>query len=633
MTFRHGLILVAALSAALPAAADDINDQILSSLNSSLESSDAPAIPADSSATPVIIEADLWQRIRNGFALPPLENELVTRHETWYASRPDYWQRMMERSSKYLHFVVEEVEKRGYPMEIALLPMIESAYNPRAQSHAKAAGMWQFIPSTGTHYGLEQTWWYDGRRDIYAATRAALDYLGMLHKMFGDWQLALAAYNWGEGAVSRAIARNQARGLPTNYESLRMPAETRNYVPKLMAVRNLIAEPERYGIMVPTLENRPYFAVVTTTRHMDLELAARLADMSVDDFLALNPAYNQPVIAYKASRKLLIPIDKVDLFTRRLEIVQDNLLTWQPYQASRGDTLDTVAARFGGDADELQRVNRLRSKRLAAGQLVLVPRTPASTTLVRAATPADVAQAVQSAPTPSQQMATVQTTETLAQLQSVTAPPSVPATAAVSGPVAAAPAPVSETVPAPAPSELAAGSPAADSDTAVAAAPATASAAALAVSAATSTTAAETPVAVELDRSPALASNDNDPPAAAPQPPTTHVVARGETAFSLAQRYGLSVQELLEINGLNHARLQAGQKLRLVASASPAPRMQRATAKSQRTRQYVVRSGDTAFSIARRFKVETTELLRWNGLKSSSVLRPGDSMTIYLARN
>lgn len=628
MTFRHGLILVAALSAALPAAADDINDQILSSLNSTLASPEASGTGIDAAPSSVIIEADLWQRIRNGFALPPLENELVTRHENWYASRPDYWQRMMERSSKYLHFVVEEVEKRGYPSEIALLPMIESAYNPRAHSHAKAAGMWQFIPSTGTHYGLEQTWWYDGRRDIFAATRAALDYLGMLYGMFGDWQLALAAYNWGEGAVSRAIARNQARGLPTNYESLKMPAETRNYVPKLMAVRNLVGEPERYGVMLPMLENKPYFSVVTTTRHMDLELAARMADMSLDDFLALNPAYNQPVIAYKASRKLLVPQDKAELFTRRLSVVQDGLLSWQAHQAARGETLDDLVSRYGGDAEELQRINRLTSRRLSAGQLVLVPRSNNSQ-LARAASSADIAAVTRPADSLQEELAQTQSQQTLQQVATSTTEPAPAASAPVE--LASAATPAAE----PAPMVAATSATGASmSDTATT--PDTGLAQAALPEAGTqtagSTVLSDTTGAIpEVDLA-SVASDDSEPPAAAPQTPTRHVVARGDTAFSLAQRYGLSVQELLEINGLRNSRLQAGQTLRLSASAAT-PRAQRATARSQRTRQYVVRNGDTAFSIARRFKVEMAELLRWNGLKSSSVLRPGDSMTIYLASN
>ena len=194
--------------------------------------------------------SNLWQRIRGGFRMTDLNNPLVRDWETWYSSRPEYVARMVERSSRVLFHVVEEVERRKMPAEVALLPMIESAYNPQAYSRAHASGMWQFIPSTGKFYGLNQNWWYDGRRDIVAATNAALDYLEKLHGMFGSWDLALASYNWGEGAVSRAIARNQAKGLPTDYESLAMPAETRNYLPKLQAVKNIVADPARFGLQL-----------------------------------------------------------------------------------------------------------------------------------------------------------------------------------------------------------------------------------------------------------------------------------------------------------------------------------------------------------------------------------------------
>jgi membrane-bound lytic murein transglycosylase D len=201
----------------------------------------ASATVAAPAAAPTDTEADaasksLWTRVTRGFSMAPLDNDLVREWENWYSNRPDYVARMIDRSSHFLFHIVEQVEKRGMPMEIALLPMVESAYNPVAYSRSHAVGIWQFISSTGKDYGLRQNWWYDGRRDVIAATDAALDYLEKLHGMFGDWQLALASYNWGEGAVSRAIERNRARGLPTNYESLTMPPETRGYIPKLVAV-------------------------------------------------------------------------------------------------------------------------------------------------------------------------------------------------------------------------------------------------------------------------------------------------------------------------------------------------------------------------------------------------------------
>jgi len=199
----------------------------------------------------------LWQRIRNGFGLPDMSSPLVREQEEWFAKRPDYISRIVTRSSRYLYYIVEQIEKRNMPSEIALLPIIESAYNPVAYSRAHASGIWQFIPSTGKMYGLQQNFWYDGRRDVTAATNAALDYLEKLYEMFGSWDLALAAYNWGEGAVSRSIARNVAKGLPTDYRSLTMPAETRYYMPKLQAVKNIVANPTQFGIDLADVANQP----------------------------------------------------------------------------------------------------------------------------------------------------------------------------------------------------------------------------------------------------------------------------------------------------------------------------------------------------------------------------------------
>lgn len=218
-------------------------------------------------------DSDLWARIRRGFQMPDLQTDLVDMQTTWYVQRPEYVQRMTERSQKYLYHIVEELEARHMPTELALLPFIESAYNPQALSVAKAAGMWQFIPGTGRTYNLKQNMWQDERRDVLASTSAALDYLSRLHDMFGDWYLALAAYNWGEGNVQRAIARNQAAGLPADYQSLRMPNETRNYVPKLQAVKNIIAHPQQYGLTLPEIPNHPYFVTVTTARDIDVKVS------------------------------------------------------------------------------------------------------------------------------------------------------------------------------------------------------------------------------------------------------------------------------------------------------------------------------------------------------------------------
>ena len=317
---------------------------------------------------------DLWTRIRGGFAMRDLDTPLVAKHEQWYAKRPDYVARMTDRARRYLYYITGEVERRGMPSEIALLPMIESAFNPGAYSTASASGIWQFIPSTGKHFGMQQNWWYDGRRDVVSATTGALDYLQKLHDMFGDWELALAAYNWGEGAVQRAQARNRKRGLPVNYSSLKMPDETRNYLPKLLAVKNIIANPASFGLVLQDIQNEPYFAAVATAKHIDVKLAAQLADISMAEFVALNPAHNRPVILSENSDLILLPIDKVETFRANLEAYDKPLVSWQAYQPEKGERLDRLAPKLGLSVATLKSVNGLSGRsNVSTGQTLLVP--------------------------------------------------------------------------------------------------------------------------------------------------------------------------------------------------------------------------------------------------------------------
>lgn len=329
--------------------------------------------------TPLLSELDedndLLNRIRGGFGMGELDSDLVKRQEAYYANRPEYVKRIVDRGSRYLYYIVSEVERRGMPTEIALLPMIESAFNPRAESPAAASGIWQFIPSTGKRYGLERTWWYDGRRDVVAATGAALDYLQTLHDMFGDWQLALAAYNWGEGSVSRALAKARKAGIENpNYSNIRMPDETRNYVPKLMAVRNILANPAQFGLDLKPVPNKPYFQTVDVGKHIDIKVAAKLAEVSTSELLHLNPAFKRPVFAAKGSRKLVLPADKVDTFKKNLVSYDQPLLNWQPYVPRRGEKLPDIADRFGISLAELKEVNELGNKDATVrGQTLLVP--------------------------------------------------------------------------------------------------------------------------------------------------------------------------------------------------------------------------------------------------------------------
>ncbi len=329
-----------------------------------------PPLTTDTSLS----QGDLWQRIRNGFAMPELDSSLIARHEQWYVKRPDYVARMTERARRYLYFITEEVEKRGMPTEIALLPIIESAFKPDAHSTSSAAGIWQFIPSTGKHFGLEQNWWHDERRDIIGATEGALDYLQKLHDQFGSWELALAAYNWGENAVERAQAYNRRHHRPTDYSNLRMPRETRNYVPKLLAVRNIVNDPAKFGLTLEDIPDRPYFAAVNPPHHMDVKIAAKLAEMPLDEFIALNPAHNRPVILQDADAPILLPVDKVDTFMSNVELYDKPLVSWQPYQPKKGERLDKLARRFDISVAELRSANGLLPYvKTSDGRKLLVP--------------------------------------------------------------------------------------------------------------------------------------------------------------------------------------------------------------------------------------------------------------------
>lgn len=333
---------------------------------------------------------DLWQRIRNGFGMPDLHDPLVADRQSWYLNRPDYLQRVFARGSRYLYHIVEELEKRGMPTELALLPMVESAFNPRAVSSARAMGIWQFIPSTGKNYKLDQNWWVDERRDIIASTDAALTYLQRIYEMHGDWHLALASYNWGEGAVGRAIAKNQAKGLPTDYASLTMPDETRYYVPKLQALKNIIAQPEVFGVQLTPIPNQPYFETVMKPERIDVAVAARLAEIPIEEFVSLNPAYHRPVIkGRQAGEELLLPVDKIGTFTANLaryEAQDKPLSNWQTYAMKKGETLAKVATRFKIGEAQLRQINGIAPRvKVRPGFNLLVPRpgSEAAATIAR----------------------------------------------------------------------------------------------------------------------------------------------------------------------------------------------------------------------------------------------------------
>jgi membrane-bound lytic murein transglycosylase D len=317
---------------------------------------------------------DLWQRMRDGFAMPDLATPSAAEKTVWYAARPDYLKRSFERARPFLYSIVEEIEKRGMPTELALLPLVESAYNPRAVSPAQAAGMWQFIPATGKRYNLKQDWWRDERRDVMASTGAALDYLQTLYNQFGDWHLALAAYNWGEGAVQRAIDRAKAKGEPYDYASLKMPAETAGYVPKLQAIKNIVKNPEQYNTALPDVPNEAYLATVSKTRDIDVTVAAALAEMPVEEFTALNPAHNRPVIPGSGNPVIVLPADKVQTFKQNLEARDKPLSSWQAYMVKAGEKLEQIAAKFGIDLAALRSANGIGPRQRVVSGHLLVPR-------------------------------------------------------------------------------------------------------------------------------------------------------------------------------------------------------------------------------------------------------------------
>ncbi len=345
-----------------------------------------------------ISQADLWQRVRDGLTMPELDSALVDTHEKWFAQRPAYLQRAIERSRLYLFHIVEEVDKRRMPMEIALLPIIESAYNPEALSPMKASGIWQFIPSTGKVFGLTQNGWYDGRRDVLSATRAALDYLQKLHRQFGSWELALAAYNCGEGCVGRAIERNRNKGLASDYLSLNLPNETRHYVPKLLAVRSAISQPERFGLDLGEVPNQPFFQQVSLTHPMEAKTAARLAGMDMASFLALNPAFKRRVIHSDTQNTLLLPVDKVQSFLAKLDQVEGRQIRMRSYQARKGELLTRIADKFNVTIQWIKDHNPLDIKRgkLAQTQTILLPPSAIAQTVAHDSRP--VAAVVQAPP-------------------------------------------------------------------------------------------------------------------------------------------------------------------------------------------------------------------------------------------
>lgn len=627
----------------------------------------------------------VWAHLRGDFRMSEVNPELVRRHESKFVSSSAYFKRTIERSRPYMYHISNEVAKRNMPAEIALLPFIESAYVTKAKSHVGASGLWQFMPATGRHYGLEQTPLYDGRHDIYAATDAALNYLQYLHGLFGDWSLALAAYNWGEGNVGRAVNRARAQGLEPVYENLRMPNETRNYVPKLLAVRNIVNNPEYFGMSFADLENKPFFKAVDIDQPIDLSAAVRLANISQAEFDALNPAFKSPVYIPKTGRKLLLPATAIATFERNYKKAdRASLLSWDVYTPYADTTLSSIAAETGMSTAELKRLNGLSKESVAAGRSLLIAKnrfsgSPAAVPANFAALDADINpndNKLQTVPNlniavtettfkPSRQTVDIQTASAAQPAPDTLRPPvqtaavdftkqtaQTAAPTVTNQPVATAPAAPSTDEIEDRIQQLASASASQNAPQ-----PATAAVAdggnnellmtfvqesGLSENSDTVTVADSSPnqleneqaaqEAAERSRQAKLAAERAKQQKQAAEAralaaaknsgtPTTHKVGSGDTLFNIAKRYDMNVADLIASNNIKGNTIHTGQILKVAAAKG------KQTAKaSVQPVSYTVRQGDTLTDIARRFNVNVNDVRRWNN--NSSNIKPGQNIKL-----
>ena len=494
------------------------------------DSADLPGPPADSLVT--IKQTELFARLRAGFVLDDVDEPAVASQVNWFANHPDFLERTWGRAGLWLYYIVGQLEQRKMPVELALLPVIESGFEPYAYSRARAAGLWQFISDTGRRFGLKQDWWYDGRRDPIEATRAALDYLQALHDEFdGDWLLAIAAYNCGELTVSRAIERNQRLGRPTDFWHLKLPAETHGYVPELLAMRRLVANPERYGLEFSRIPDEPYFVAIATGGQIDLKVVADIAGISVEDLYELNPAFHRWATDPTGPYRLLVPSDAAEgLQETILHLTPEQRMRVDHYTVHRGDTIATIARHFATRPEVIRELNDLGDSDLPVidGEL----RVPA----LHIQLPEKVARAAM------------------------------------------------------------------------------------------------------LFDSPTRVRRGG-------RRPNIHVVRRGDTLYALAQRLGTDVHTLAQVNGIRAGdRLHAGQRLQVRESSSmvadaTTPSARGFSAGSStlltssdggRRMTYIVRRGDTLYSIARLLQVTVNELMGWNGMSGGHNLKPGQALVAFV---
>ena len=539
----------------------------------------------------------VWTRVRDGFKIPNMENSVVDENLAKYSKRPDYLQRMANRSQKYLYHIIEEVTTRGMPTEIALLPFVESAFVTNAKSRVKAAGLWQFMPATGKHYELDQTMWKDERYDVLQSTSAALTYLQRLHDEFNDWPLAFAAYNWGEGNVRRAIKRNQSLGLPTDYMSLRMPAETRNYYPKLQAIKNIVQNPNDYGIKLPTIYNEPFFVQIFKDQDIDVKRAANLAGMSHEEFSTLNPSFNRPVIVASHNHSMLMPTDKLDQFIENLVAYRTSgkpLSSWTTYRVKPEDTVASIARKAHMTEAELREANQIPAgRRIKAGSLVLVSKASglgnaediASDTIDASFALAQDYRRVTYRVRRGDNMRSV------ARRLGVS-----PATIMKSNNLRSQRLRVGQTL------------------------------------------RVNVPIVTRQTTTsrPSTTRSTPDTPVASTK---FYVVRKGDTLYSIANRYGITAAALRNANNISGNNIAVGQRLTINASGTPTKRhvvLEEVPAKVQKQvskrplakkKTYKVRKGDTLFSIASAANMSVNQLKKLNGIRNNN-LKVGQTLKL-----
>ena len=582
----------------------------------------------------------LWGALRQDFRMSEVNPELVRRHESKFIESRGYFDRIIARSKPYMYHIATEVKKRNMPAEAALLPFIESAFVTKAKSHVGASGLWQFMPATGRHYGLEKTPVYDGRHDVYAATDAALNYLQYLYGLFGDWPLAFSAYNWGEGNVGRAINRARTQGLEPTYENLRMPNETRNYVPKLLAVRNIIANPQSFGISISDIDNKPYFQAIELDHPIDNEAITRLAGITQSELLALNPAFNVPAFIPKSKRKLLLPVGSVQTFqSNYLNSSPDSLFSWETYTPASKTALSDIASATGMSIADIKRLNNLNGNLVNAGRSILVTKnSPALQTAFESVASIDIDN------TPDTYRSNMPAEPVNITLSAVQAQPIQAANVAVTPIEPAAPAPKNDSLivqnqtgiedtaqvlsqkQTPMPSEVKATEPAQNitqndvqAEDELMQLIAQNNLRRLAEESVSNVINVPDSVAEHKIFAPSqhivVANNkrqtrletritraaDTD---ISPLHASIHRVVEGDTLFNIAKRYNVSVADLIVANNIKGNAIQKGQVLRL-AQAKPA--------KTHIDKvSYTIRKGDTFKSISARFNINIDDIRRLN---------------------